>query len=102
MNQYLKQITLNLRSHGFTENTVEEIIRSISCLATHGILSVENAELQWSSNLDTSPPVNRVISADVLAPVNTNSYGLGEYHFLWKRGFAKKKAEKFVKLCLKC
>lgn len=77
MNQYLKQITLNLRSHGFTENTVEEIIRSISCLATHGILSVENAELQWSSNLDTSPPVNRVISADVLAPVNTNSYGLG-------------------------
>ena len=55
-----------------------EIIRSINCLATHGILSVENAELQWS-NLDTSPPVNRVISAsDVLAPVNTNSYGLGE------------------------
>ena len=90
MNQYLKQITLNLRSHGFTENTVEEIIRSISCLATHGILSVENAELQWSSNLDTSPPVNRVISADVLAPVNTNSYGLGEYHFLWKKGILQK------------
>ena len=78
MNQYLKQISLNLRSHGYTENTVEEIIRSINCLASHGILSVDtNSEPKWS--LESSPPMNRVISStDVLAPVNTNSYGLGK------------------------
>ena len=76
MNQYLKQITSNLRSHGFTENNLEEIIRSISCLASHGILSVENTDSKWS--LDSSPPsMNRVISSSDIGPVNVNSYGLG-------------------------
>ena len=42
MTQYLQQMTSTLRSLGFTENTIEEIIRSIGCLATHGILTLNN------------------------------------------------------------
>ena len=42
MTQYLQQMTSTLRNLGFTENTIEEIIRSIGCLATHGILTLNN------------------------------------------------------------
>ena len=42
MTQYLQQMTSTLRSMMFTENTIEEIIRSIGCLATHGILTLNN------------------------------------------------------------
>ena len=41
MSQYLQQICVPLRSHGFTDNNVDEIVRSIRCLAKHGILTLD-------------------------------------------------------------
>ena len=41
MSQYLQQICVPLRSHGFTDVNVDEIVRSIRCLAKHGILTLD-------------------------------------------------------------
>ena len=41
MSQYLQQICVPLRSHGFTDINVDEIVRSIRCLAKHGILTLD-------------------------------------------------------------
>jgi RNA-binding protein Nova len=81
MTQYLKQISVPLRSHGFTENTVDEIVRSLGCLATHGILTLEQLNSDpkagttsqaWSSSSENSSPL-----ADLEAnKINVNSYGL--------------------------
>jgi len=93
MTQYLQQMTSTLRSLGFTENTIEEIIRSIGCLATHGILTLTNppdsardeasVEQAWSDN-NPGLNLNRAISPSALSSSNnssaafnnTNTYGL--------------------------
>jgi hypothetical protein len=39
MAQCLQHVTVTLRSQGFAENSLEEIAKSMSCLASHGILT---------------------------------------------------------------
>ena len=88
MAQYLQQISMPLRSHGFTDNTVEEIIRSIKCLATHGILTLDLQAIEnpytnlWANkhqptrpDLDAQPrPVSP--AGPNASSNNINSFGL--------------------------
>lgn len=93
MSQYLQQICVPLRSHGFTDINVDEIVRSIRCLAKHGILTLDTNTTKPAKspppaiwNQDSSvPEINRAISpstnSDLLrlqtqAGMNVNSYGL--------------------------
>jgi len=91
MSQYLQQICVSLRTHGFTDNTVDEIVRSIRCLANHGILTLDTTKPRsppppaiWSQD-SPAPDINRAISpstnSDMLqrqvqTSMNVNSYGL--------------------------
>jgi RNA-binding protein Nova len=95
MNQFLQQMTSTLRALGFTENTIEEIIRSIGCLATHGILTLSNpvgSTTGSTSNSIDQPPCwpplppdshpshnnsNRAMSPSSMnSSNNSNTYGL--------------------------
>jgi len=91
MTQYLQKICVPLRSHGFTDNTMDEIVRSIRCLANHGILTLDTSSSKspppaiWNPNQDSmaTPDINRAISpstnSDLLrlqSSMNVNSYGL--------------------------
>jgi len=90
MSQYLQKICVPLRSHGFTDNTVDEIVRSIKCLANHGILTLDTSSSKtpppaiWNQDAMVTPDINRAISpstnSDLLrlqqSNMNVNSYGL--------------------------
>jgi len=89
MTQYLQKICVPLRSHGFTENTVDEIVCSIRCLANHGILTLDTSNSKspttaiWNQDSMVTPDINRAISpstnSDLLrlqSSMNVNSYGL--------------------------
>ena len=67
MSQYLQQICVSLRTHGFTDNTVEEIVRSIRCLANHGILTLDTTKSR-------SPPPPAIWSQDSPAPGNIRPF----------------------------
>lgn len=73
MSQYLQKVSGPLRNHGFTENTVDEIVRSIHCLASHGILTLESSNPESAKSEPTraiTPPIPTQSQA------NVNSYGL--------------------------
>jgi len=89
MTQYLQKICVPLRSHGFTDNNVDEIVRSIKCLANHGILTLDTSSSKtpppaiWNQDSMVTPDINRAISpstnSDMLrlqSSMNVNSYGL--------------------------
>ncbi len=57
MSATMQQLNMTLRSQGYSKAAVEEIVRSVSSLATHGVLDVMNPAGGSPMDNGAMPPI---------------------------------------------